>query len=173
MIEAFTLLDAPVAQGFFPILGLAIAAISTGAQVASGVIQTKQAKKAERAKRGADELASQRERLSAVREARIRRADVASAAEGQGAGSSSGAQGAAASIGTQLASNVGFIASQTQAARTISQATLASNKAGLLGDAGVALGEFGNSFRDFQNRRAQAKAITDKNAATRVNPDGS
>jgi len=56
-----------VALGIFPIIALAIGVLAAGAQVAGGVIQTNQAKRAERARRGAEELEAQRERLRAVR----------------------------------------------------------------------------------------------------------
>ena len=103
-------------DGFFPIIALAAAAIGTGLQTYGTIKANNAARDAERARRGAEELERQRERLQAVREARIRRAEVAAAAEAQGASGSSAASGAQASIGTQLQSNLGFVMSQSRAA---------------------------------------------------------
>ena len=155
----------------FPILGLALAAIGTATQVASGVIQNDAARDAERARRGSEELTAQRQRLQAVREARIRRAEVASAAEARGAASTSAAAGAQASIGTQLQSNLGFIESQTQANRTIGDAQLRSNRAGLIASVGSELSNFGSSFERFRARQQEARQIRNNNSAVRVNPE--
>lgn len=156
----------------FPIIGLALAAISTAGGVAGSVIQAGAAQEAERARRGAQELEAQRSRIQAVREARIRRAETAAAAEAQGATGTSAALGAQASIGTQLQANLGFIESQSMAQRTISSAQRRAAVGGLVGDIGGAVGQVGTAFAGFQQRQAQAAAIREQNAATRVPPVG-
>ena len=47
----------------FPVLALAVGALATGAQTAASVIQNDAARDAERANRGAQELAAQRARI--------------------------------------------------------------------------------------------------------------
>ena len=156
----------PIAMGIFPVLGIAIAALATGTQVATSIIAQREARDAERTRRGAEELRAQRERLQTVREARIRRAEVAAAAEAQGATGASAVQGAQASIGTQLASNLGFIEAQNRAAADISQNQLTINTAQAIGE-GVT--GFAQGFENFRQRQQQANAIRQRNAAVRVN----
>ena len=153
-------------DGFFPIIALAAAAIGAALQTYASVESAGAAKDAEKARRGSEELTKQRERLQAVREARIRRAEVASAAEQQGASGSSGAVGAQASIGTQLQSNLGFIESQANYAGQQSAAQLRFNRAGLISGFGGSLGNLGGAVADFGYRQQQNAAQS--RPATRV-----
>jgi hypothetical protein len=157
--------------GIFPIIALAAAVIGTGVSVASSIQGTKAAKRAERARRGQEELEQARARLQAIREARIRRAEIAQQAEAQGAATSSGAQGAQASIGTQLQANLGFIATSNRNAATISNAQLQANRAALIGQLGQSFAGLGQSIASFGQAQGQASAA---NAAieqtVRVNP---
>jgi len=60
------------------------------------------------AQRKAD-IRSARDRVNLVRKARVARAQVTAAAENAGAGQGSGVAGGIASLGSQVASNLGFV----------------------------------------------------------------
>lgn len=139
--------------GFFAIAALALIGAGTGVAVKSSLAQGKAARKAERARAGAEELRAARERLRVIREARIRRAQIQAQAEQQGVAASSVSTGAQASIGTQTQANLGFIASQQQAAREISSARLKQARAQTFGALGQQAIQFGAVLADFDSRR--------------------
>ena len=109
-------------------MGVTAAVVAVGSAVAGAKVandaETKQRKaaKAAQAEReeAADkqdrlgEISARRERLSAIRESRIKQASLKSQAEGLGVSGSSGVLGGVSSLGSQLGSNIAF--SETTAA---------------------------------------------------------
>lgn len=112
-----------------------IAAISAGTSVASAVGQYRSGQeaaaaqeKAQEAQSRATQVSAQRERLQALREARIKRAQIQSLAGVQGVGGS-GVQGAVSSIGSQLGANIGYMNVQEGFAQQASQANIQASQA--------------------------------------------
>ena len=108
-----------------------VAVVSTVASVAAGVVQSKKAKKArKKAKRqeieardiskAAEQNVNRINRRRVLREERVRRSRIIAAAEGAGAGVSSGAISAPGIIGTNVAAAIAAQSSGTIAAEGIS-----------------------------------------------------
>ena len=101
---------------------LAIAAIvSAGAAVTGTVLSTVHANKAAAAQRRLQQLQATRQKQQQIREARIRRGQVANIAGQTGTGLSSAALGAEGSIQSQLATNLSFLDQSLGIAQTISK----------------------------------------------------
>jgi hypothetical protein len=127
-------------------IGAAIAATS----VVTGVMQYGQAKKADAARKEANEISSAQakndnaaSRRKAIREARLRRAQIMQSAENTGVGNGSGEAGALGVIGTNLGSNVATASGQTKA---ITGINAANQKAANYEFKGAQAGAFGNIF---------------------------
>ena len=119
------------------VVGAVAAVASAVAGVATGVVSQVQAGKAAKAQRRAEaerrnqqEVQNRRSRLSAIREAQIKRAAVVNFAEGQDIGGSSSVAQATGSIGSQLGTNVGFSEAVNSSNRLISGFNLQAAKAG-------------------------------------------
>lgn len=140
---------------------LAIASFVVGAASAYNQYQQGQKsleaqKQAQQAQSRAAQVAAQRERLQAMREARIKRAQILSSAGVQGV-SGSGVQGSVSSIGSQLGANIGYMNVQEgfaqaasmanqQAANAMSSAASWQAIGGLAGKAFDASGGFTTIF---------------------------
>lgn len=113
--------------------GLIFGAISAVASVASGIAQASAANKAAKAQQQAAnaqkeannvqaaqvEVQSSDSRRQAIRENRIRRAQIMAASNNQGTGSSSGAIGAGGALNTNIGTMVGSSLGQSNANRGI------------------------------------------------------
>lgn len=100
---------------------LAIGAVSAYNQYQAGQDAADAQKKAQQAQSRSAQVAAQRERLAAMREARIKRAQILSSAGVQGVGGS-GVSGATSSIGSQLGANIGYMNVQEGFAQAASKA---------------------------------------------------
>lgn len=108
-------------------------------------------KKASRFEQAANDIRAQKERIQTIRQARIKRAQVASMAEATGTSASSGAAGAAASISSQVASGLstnssmqslsqGYSQSQRKAASYLQKANIFQAGANLSTDIAKTMG---------------------------------
>lgn len=125
-----------------------IGLISAGATVVSTIMQADAAKDQARASRQAQDAAqrksefeAQRERIRAVREARIQKATMETGAGAAGVGmGSSGVVGAASSMASQLGANIGAQNVQMGFAQMASQANQAAANAAAKGAQWQAIG---------------------------------
>lgn len=97
------------------------------------------------------DISNQRNRVRSIREARIKRGQIAAGAQNAGVSGSSGAIGGASSISSQLTSNLGFGDQQLQIARDLGDNNVATQ--GALGDINVNLASIATT-----NSANQAKA---------------
>ena len=120
-------------------VGLAISAFSTMKQMSAakdakkaGRQQAEAQRNAEMARGRQSEVEAQRQRISQVRESRIRKAQVISSTgnEGLGFAGTSGNVGAVSGITSQTASNIGFIGQQQGFASEISDYNIQAGQAG-------------------------------------------
>lgn len=117
--------------GLLQIIGLGIAG-------AGYVQQASASKKLATAQKRQSALEAQRARLKTIREARIKRAQIASAAASQGVGQSSGAIGGGGSVLSQASAGLGYIGQQESIQSDIFSAkSAASTGAGLTGLGGT------------------------------------
>ena len=129
-----------------------LAWISAGATVAGTVMSAQAAsdqadaqKSAQQAQQRASEFQAQRERIKAVREARIQRASMEAGAVASGVGmGSSGVVGAASSMASQLGANIGAQNVQMGFAQMASQANQAAANAAARGTQWQAFGGLSN-----------------------------
>jgi hypothetical protein len=103
------------------------------------------------------EIEASRNRKAAVREARLRRAELQSSAQAGGVAYSSGAMGAQSSLNSQLGGGISFQNTQTQFSREISsdlqKAADYSQKAdtfGSLANLSMSIGSFSQSYQNAQ-----------------------
>lgn len=90
-------------------IGLAISAGSTALSISAQNKQQKAQKKAAAYQKQIDNLQAARQRVQAIRQARLAAGSISQAAENQGASTSSAALGALGSIESQLNSNLSFL----------------------------------------------------------------
>lgn len=125
---------------FVPLLAGAGAAASIYGTVQAGKAQ----KKAAAAQQQQQEVSTRRDRMQAIREMQIKRAQAISSAQGAGALDSSGATGGIGSMSSQLGSNLGFSTQMSALSANISRYTQQANKyssiAGLGGQLFSAMG---------------------------------
>lgn len=98
------------------------ALFTTGIQIFGAVLGMQAQGRAEDAQQRLDSLRTQQDRLQQIRAGRIKRAQVEQAGANQGASDSSGVQGGAGAVTTQMNSNIGFINAQEGYGQAISQA---------------------------------------------------
>jgi hypothetical protein len=132
-------------------IGVALAAASAVGGVMQASAQASAAKKSARAQREAidietasQQISDRESRRQAIREERVRRAQVLQASETSGVTNSSGSLGATSSLGTSLGSAVGFQSGQTKAAMGIGAANQRLVDARLSGELA---GARGNAFQ--------------------------
>lgn len=88
---------------------LGTAAVGTGVSIYEGERANKQAQKANKIQQQQNDLTNVRNERDTIRSSRLALAQAQSAAENQGVGMSSGAQGGQASIVSQLKDNLSFL----------------------------------------------------------------
>lgn len=142
--------------------GLVLSGVSTVAGMSAQSDSARAQRRAQEYQRRMDELRQNRERRQAIREQRIKTAQVIQAGANQGAVTSSAVQGGSGSLQSQLSSNLSFLDSMGRNANLASQANQqalnASSRAqnfgamaGLGGTIFSAAGGFGTIFnRDIQ-----------------------
>lgn len=127
---------------FVPLLAGVGAAASVVGTIQAGKAQKKQAA----AQQQQQEVSTRRDRMQAIREMQIKRAQAISSAQGAGALDSSGAIGGIGSMSSQLGSNLGFSTQMSALSANISryaqQASKYSSIAGLGGQLFSAMGGF-------------------------------
>lgn len=123
--------------------GLAASVLGTGGQIVQGHKAAGIQEKAKEQQEGMEEYAGRRERIKAVREARIKRAMVEAAGANTGVSNSSGVVGGTSSISSQLASNLSYMNTQQDYAnkmsgynQDIANTRVASNLFGTVGGIG-------------------------------------
>jgi len=107
------------------IIGLALSAVGTIGQLGAQSDAAAAQKKAQKLAQRKADLAAQRERVKAIREARIRRGRIEATSALTGTAGSAGAIVALASTGAQLTGGLGFSAEQQGLAGQISAANIA------------------------------------------------
>ncbi len=132
-----------VATATLAIAALVVGTAATGASMYSANKAASAQKKGIAEQRRQDELKANREKIQAIRQANRERARLAATATAMGVADSSGVQGGAGAIGSQLVGNLGFAdtisASNNIISNFSSKAVGYANKAGLFGDvAGLA-----------------------------------
>lgn len=90
-------------------MGIATAAVSTGASIYEGQQAQKQQQKALDLQKQQGDLQQQQQQRAAIRQSRIAYANAQSAAENQGVADSSSAIGGQGSIESQLSGNLSFL----------------------------------------------------------------
>lgn len=108
------------------LVGLGLSAAGTAFSVYQGNQAAKDQKKAMKAQQRASDLKAARERVQAVREARIRRASVVASAGQTGTGMSSGVAGGTGSIQSQLGGNLNFSLGQQALGREATSANISA-----------------------------------------------
>ena len=107
-------------------------AIAAGGAVEANVQQRHAAAREQeryRLEQRAAEIANTRARRQAISQAQEQQASIQAAAVARGAaGGSSGAQGESSSVGSQLASNIGFASTETQLSSQASEAGNTANQ---------------------------------------------
>lgn len=132
-------------------MGALFIPLMVGAGAAATVVGTIQAGKAQKkmaaAQQKQQEVSTRRDRMQAIREMQIKRAQAISSAQGAGALDSSGAIGGIGSMSSQLGSNLGFSTQMSALSANISryaqQASKYSSIAGLGSQLFSAAGGFG------------------------------
>lgn len=132
------------------ILAIGALTVSAGSMIMQSQAANRQAD-AQRAASAAQgrsaNVEAQRARIQQVREARLRRAQVVSAAEGSGLGTgTSGVGGAVGSIASQMGSNIGTINQQQTFAEETSVALQKSADAGVEAQQWQMIGNFSQSI---------------------------
>ena len=90
------------------VTGAIVAVVGLGVSVDEGKKQAREVKRQKTSQRATDFSKQQRERRAALREKRVRTAQLNVAAEATGVGGSSGELATEAALGTNFATNVGF-----------------------------------------------------------------
>lgn len=103
------------------IVGAVTGLVGAGLQYQQGKKQQKAAKRERAARQQQEKIQNRRSRMSAIREAQIKRAAVVNFAGGMDAGGSSGVTQATGSIGSQLGTNIGFSEAISAGNRNISR----------------------------------------------------
>lgn len=111
--------------------------------------QAKSAKRIVEAQQRQNEIGAARERLTQVREARRRQADILQTGANQGVAGSSAVLGGASSIESQLTSNLEFIAENEAVNKEISEASAGQIKGQLISGLGGAAASLGASISAF------------------------
>lgn len=118
---------------FIPVITAVSGVVSTIATVKSAKAQKNAAMEQQRQQ----EVAARRSRRQAIRRAQIQRSELVAASAAIGGGTSSGAAGGMASIGSQLGSGLGYSTQQSAISQNIAgfqqQAQKYSNVAGVAG----------------------------------------
>jgi chromatin segregation and condensation protein Rec8/ScpA/Scc1 (kleisin family) len=112
------------------VAGLVLSGVSTVANMKASKDQSSAQKKAAAYQRRMDELRQNRERRQAIREQRIKTAQVIQAGANQGAQTSSAVQGGAGSLQSQLSSNLSFLDNMATNANLASRANQQALNAG-------------------------------------------
>lgn len=141
---------AAIPAGYFAAAGLALSAAGTAYSMHQ---QNKQGKLAEKAADQANNLAeleNRKARIRAVRDARIKRANMMAQGQAAGAQFSSGVAGGTSSIGSQLGSNIGFQQTRTGVSQNIANLQNQGQQAANKGQIGSAFAGIGDTiFSDF------------------------
>ncbi len=115
--------------------GLAVSAIGAGIGLVQEARAAKEAERAAEFENARAEVENRQRRIQQIRQGRIQRAQVVQAGETQGVAGSTGVMGGAASIQSQLATNVAAFGQQQAAgegaARSVSRARRATERAGV------------------------------------------
>ena len=113
-----------------------IAAVSGAVGVAATVKSLSAQRKEARLRKQQQEVATRRSRRQAIRQAQITRAQAIATAQGQGALTSSSAQGGIGAIGSQLGEQLGFSTQMSALSRDIGSAASDASLFGSLGQLG-------------------------------------
>ena len=129
-------------------IGLVLAGVGTAGSIIQGARAAKAQNKALERQQRADEIRAHRERVTAVREARIRSAQVAAERANTNVLESSGAMGGMGSLSSQAGAEVGYI---NQIEKTIQEANVFMKKsasAQQVGSVFSAIGSVGSNIFD-------------------------
>lgn len=129
--------------------GLVLTGIGAGVEFVAGRKQAKASRKQGRLQELADKAQAQRERRQAIRQARIARGAQANVASQTGASGSSAELGGAASIRSQLDSNIGFSNQLERVGRGITNLELKKSRLGTIGAIGQGLQGLGAGIHQF------------------------
>lgn len=152
-------------MGFFEV-GMLIAAV-----IGAGVAVRNQ-QLAEDAQDASNATAKDQSRIStrqAIRERRIKMAQVEQASSNQGVGGSSGELGAASSIGAQFSTNAGFAAAQSTNRGIINDAQSQMNRNNLISTAAQSVFQIGSVSGAGANNPNVAGASNDLDALMKDN----
>lgn len=140
------------------VVGAVTGAVGTIAQIGASGRAQRQQEKAEKLRERQAQLAAQRQRVKAVREARIRRGQLEAGAVATGTGGSSGVAGGQAAITTGLASNIAFSQQQEGLASQVGQANISAAQAqsqaatfGAIGGVGQSIFQQAGGFQTIFN----------------------
>lgn len=116
-----------------PIIG----AIGAGAAVVGTAMSYTQGRKVQKSQEQQQEVASRRERMQAIRETQVRRAQAVMTSVGAGSQESSAAEGGIGSLSSQLGTQMGYGSQMTGISRDISAASGRQSMWGAVGSLGM------------------------------------
>ena len=124
-------------------IGLAIGAVGTVMSISAQNKQTKAMREANAAQRGQDSMKAARERIQAIRSARLSSGTIQQAAVNQGSEGSSAALGSLGSIQQQLGSGLSFLDGYNRLSDQASTAIGRANQYAVKAGTGKAIAGFG------------------------------
>ncbi len=149
----------------------AISVISAVATVAGTVGSYAASRKASKASKEQNALVDRRNRMSAIREAQIKRAQALSFAAASGGLGSSAQQGGISSLGSQLGSGLGFSSQMTGLSNQISSANQSANAYGALAGIGSTVFKRYGDWDSFKGFLSPQPTTTTYNGSPRPAPN--